>query len=221
MDNDREDQPSTEAKVAHEGAQVVETARQQSGEVVAAAREHAGDVAGSAVEQGKHLVDEARETFAEQARTRTAELSRSVRRLGDGMKALADGRPEEAGPAADYAREAAARTRELAQRLERRGYDGIADDVAQFARRRPGTFLLSAGLLGFAVGRVLRSGALSKGSSDGSSRGTNGAAPGAAGVRAQMPTGAVPSTEAPLSAPVDRDPTLAATGALPTPGGRP
>jgi hypothetical protein len=94
-----------------------------------------------------------------------------MRRIGDGINALAEGRPEDAGPVAGYARDAAARVGDMAQRLESRGYDGMVQDVSAFARRRPGVFLAGAGLLGFAVGRVIRSGGAS-GSSNGSSMGS-------------------------------------------------
>jgi hypothetical protein len=95
-----------------------------------------------------------------------------MRRIGDGINALAEGRPEDAGPVAGYARDAAARVGDMAQRLESRGYDGMVQDVSAFARRRPGVFLAGAGLLGFAVGRVIRSGGAS-GSSNGSSMGSS------------------------------------------------
>ena len=46
----------------------------------------------------------------------------------------------------------------FASRLEDRGIEGVVDDVARFARRRPGVFLLAAAGAGFVVGRFVRSG---------------------------------------------------------------
>ena len=109
----------------------------------------------------QQVVDRTRSAVEAEARQRTEALAHSVRSVGDGIQALADGRPEDAGPVAGYARDAALRVGEVAQRLESRGYDGLVDDVSGFARRRPGVFLASAGLLGFVVGRVVRSGGAS------------------------------------------------------------
>ena len=47
----------------------------------------------------------------------------------------------------------------FANRLEMSGPQGLVDDVSSFARRRPGAFLLAAGVAGFAVGRIARAGA--------------------------------------------------------------
>jgi hypothetical protein len=48
-----------------------------------------------------------------------------------------------------------------ASALRERGPDGILGDVRSFARRRPGMFLLAAGISGFAIGRAVRAGAMS------------------------------------------------------------
>ena len=70
--------------------------------------------------------------------------------------ALAEGRPDDAGPAGDYVRQAGDKLQEVAQRLESGGLDGALSDLQGFARRRPGVFLLGAAATGFAVGRLLR-----------------------------------------------------------------
>ena len=54
-----------------------------------------------------------------------------------------------------------------AAQIEDRGLEGLASDVVDFARRRPGVFLAGAALLGVGVGRLIRSGAIS--SNDGAS----------------------------------------------------
>lgn len=53
----------------------------------------------------------------------------------------------------------AARTIEkFGQRIEGRSIDQLGDDVAEFARRSPGTFLAASAAAGFAASRVLRAG---------------------------------------------------------------
>jgi hypothetical protein len=81
-----------------------------------------------------------------------------MRRLGDELGALAEGRPQEAGPLTDYAQQAASRVRDAARQLDERGFDAVVEDVAEFGRRRPGMFLAAAGIAGFAVGRMVRAG---------------------------------------------------------------
>jgi hypothetical protein len=148
--------------------------REQAAEVATTARDHAADVMGNAKNEGQQVVERTRQAMEQEARQRTDELARSARRMGDGLVALAEGRPEDAGPVAGYARDAARRVDQFAERLESRGYDGVVADLSSFARRRPGVFLASAGLLGFAVGRVIRSGGAS-------SNGSGGSRPGGAG----------------------------------------
>jgi len=213
---------STGSAAAQQGSELGATAREQAGEVASTAREQAGNVASTAVDEGRQVVSQARDALHEQARSRTDELSKSVRRVGNGMQALAEGRTEEAGPVADYARQAAGRVNELAQRLETRGYDGVADDVANFARRRPGMFLAAAGVLGFAVGRMVRSGALSSSSSSSSS--SSGSGNGATnpmsgdGFSSSPPRATGPTTSGAIGVPVVDDPTRAGSGALPSTG---
>src|SRR4051794_24535719 len=163
------------------GHQVTQAAAEQAGELRNNVQEHAGEVASSARDQAgeivrtartetQHVVERTRSAVESEARQRTDALAQSVRQVGDGLRALADGRPEDAGPVAGYARDAASRIGDVAQRLESRGYDGLVDDMSAFARRRPGVFLAGAGLLGFAIGRVIRSGGAS-GSGNGAGRG--------------------------------------------------
>jgi hypothetical protein len=74
------------------------------------------------------------------------------------MQALTEGRPGDSGPLAGYVTDARQQVASFALRLENRGIEGVVDDVAQFARRRPGMFLLAAAGTGFLVGRLVRSG---------------------------------------------------------------
>lgn len=203
--------------VAHtateQAGELGDTVRDQAAEVASTAREHAVDMVGTARDQAAEVLDRSREAVEREARDRTDELARSVRRIGDGLEALADGRPEQAGPVTGYARDAAQRVDQLARRLETRGYDGVVQDVSSFARRRPGVFLASAGLLGFAVGRIIRSGGAS-GSPGGPSAlpgpslaaGTGAAGVGAPANGTPAPvtagaSGSMPSGSTPLPAP--------------------
>ena len=46
--------------------------------------------------------------------------------------------------------------RRVADYLDRRGFEGAVGELQDFARRRPGTFLLGAAVAGFLVGRAAK-----------------------------------------------------------------
>jgi hypothetical protein len=93
-----------------------------------------------------------------QADAQTARAAESIAGLGEQLRALVDGRPEDAPVVRDYLQQGADRIGAFADRLQRDGLDGAVADVQRFARRRPGVFLLGALGVGLGVGRLLRSG---------------------------------------------------------------
>jgi hypothetical protein len=138
--------------------------------------ERARDVGGTAVQEAKGVIQEAGDQVrevAEEARQQLGFLTRqagdelrrqaeeqarrgaeNLRTLGNQAEALADGRPEDAGPLADYVRDLGGRLTTWASRLEREGFQGVMGDVRTFARRRPMAFIGLSTLAGFAVTRV-------------------------------------------------------------------
>jgi hypothetical protein len=77
---------------------------------------------------------------------------------------MASGQQPSSGLATDLVRQAAERTRQLCERLEGREPAQLLDDVRDFARRRPGTFLLGSLAAGVVAGRLLRGAKDSSGS---------------------------------------------------------
>jgi hypothetical protein len=147
--------------------QTAATATDKAGEVASAATDSAGQVASTAVEQARQvageakaqvssLVADARGTVRGQAETQTQQLADALARLGDQARALLEGRPDDAPALTGHARNAADQLDQMAGRLRTGGVDGLLHDLRSFARRRPGTFLLGAGLAGFAAGRLVR-----------------------------------------------------------------
>jgi hypothetical protein len=106
--------------------------------------------------QARRVLDDVRAEAGAQAEERAGRLAENVRQLATRLNALAEGRNDEAGPLPDYARRAANRAGSLAEMLSNRNVDQMLDDVRRTARRRPGLFLVSAGLAGVTVGRVTR-----------------------------------------------------------------
>jgi hypothetical protein len=153
---------SATAELAKERAGAVAgTATDQAMQVVDSAKEQAGQLRDQVSVQGREVIQTATSAIKEQGRAQTEQVATTVRHWADQSRALADGRPDEAGQLADYMGQAANRATEVAERLEQRGFDGVIVDVQSFARRRPGAFLLGAAVAGFGVGRLLRSGAAS------------------------------------------------------------
>lgn len=149
--------------------EVASTAAEQAGQVSAQAAAQAKDVAGTAADQTRQLGQEAAaqarsivgQTTAkahDQAEAQVQQLAGALGRVGDQARSLLAGKPEEAGSLSGYAENAVSKLDQLTRRVQEGGLDGVVGDVQRFARRRPGVFLLGAGTLGFAVGRLLRAG---------------------------------------------------------------
>jgi ElaB/YqjD/DUF883 family membrane-anchored ribosome-binding protein len=148
---------------------VADTARQQGSEVSHSAAEEAKGVAEDVRQQGqavaeqaktevRHVAEDAKAQLRSQAQEQTKKVGESLRRLSEQVDALAQGRPQESGRLGDYVQQAAEEVRQAAGRVESRGFEGIVQDTENFARQRPGVFLLAATAAGFSVGRLLRGG---------------------------------------------------------------
>ena len=122
------------------------------------AKDQARSVVSEAKDQVSGLVGKARDELRTQTADRSQQAAGGLRTLSDQLQALGEGRPGDAGPLAGYVADARQQVASFASRLEDRGIEGVVDDVARFARRRPGMFMLAAAGAGFVVGRLVRSG---------------------------------------------------------------
>lgn len=152
--------------------QAREAASGEARAVAGTAKDQAGRVVDEAKSQGRNLLNEAREQAREQAQGQTDRAAGFAKDLAGQFRALSEGRTDEAGELATYARQATDRVEQFADRMGQGGLDGVIDDLAGFARRRPGAFLLSAAVAGFVAGRVLRGSRDAGGDSDPSTQGT-------------------------------------------------
>jgi hypothetical protein len=147
---------ATRNEVKDHAAEVAQTAREQAGQVAGTMKEQATQVADEVKAQGRQVVDRTKEQLREQGDTQARQAAQSLRTLADEARALADGRPDDAGPVADYVRQASERIEGVAQRVEERGAQGMVEDLERFGRRRPGMFLAGAAVAGFVAGRLIR-----------------------------------------------------------------
>ena len=142
--------------VADEGNRVMGVASRQAQEVKATVKDQASQLAQELSSQGRGLVAETKQQLQSQAHDQTQNLAQTLFRWGYETQALVDGRPEEAPMVRQYAQQCADKLNDVASEIEERGVEGLIDEVAQFARRRPGAFLLGAAVVGFGGGRLLR-----------------------------------------------------------------
>lgn len=131
-----------------------------TGSVAGTAKEEAVNVASTAAQEARGVVGEAvrqvSDQVGDQATTQRDRLSETLRTLGDDLEKMAAGEGAASGMAADLVREVSDRARSMGSHLENREPGQLVDDARDFARRRPGTFLLGALVAGVAAGRLFR-----------------------------------------------------------------
>jgi hypothetical protein len=135
---------------------VAGTAADEAKELARQAGGQARQVAQEAKHELRTLTEQGRQELKSQAQAQTQRASQNLRTLSDQTQALAEGRPDEAGPLAGYVQGASGRLSGWADDLDRRGFDGMVAQVQGFARRRPAAFIGLCVVAGFAVSRVGR-----------------------------------------------------------------
>jgi gas vesicle protein len=155
-----------------QGKEVAQHAGSEASRVADTAKDQARQVKDEAAAQARGLVDQAKTELRDQGRSQADQAAKAIHRVGDQADALAAGRVDEAGAVADYARQAGERVHEVANRIDERGVDGLLDDVQNFARRKPGAFLLGCAAAGFVAGRLIRGGAATSADNGGSPSGS-------------------------------------------------
>lgn len=133
------------------------TAADSGGQVAGTARDEGQKVVSEAVGQARNLVGEARGQLSEQAGSQQQKAASSVRSLSDELQTMASS-SDQSGMASELVKQAASQVEQVAGWLENRDPQGLLEDVRNFARRRPGAFLLGAATAGLAAGRLTRAG---------------------------------------------------------------
>lgn len=140
----------TASTAADQGRRVAGTAKQETQNVAGTAAEQARSVMGDTVRQVSDQLND-------QATSQRDRLSQTLRTLGEDLEQMASPGPgPDSGMATDLAREVSERVRALGSHLEGREPGQLLDEARDFARRRPGTFLLGALAAGVVAGRLFR-----------------------------------------------------------------
>ncbi|MFI5929175.1 hypothetical protein ACIA3K_24830 [Micromonospora sp. NPDC051543] len=132
------------SEAAHAGGAVAQTAKEQGTEV---GRE--------AVRQARNLYGEARTQLASQTGEQQRRAAGGLRSIADEMRTMAE-QGGQAGPVSELARQAADRVHGVAGWLEERQPGDLINEVRDYARRNPGTFLVGAAVLGVLAGRLTK-----------------------------------------------------------------
>ena len=163
---------TAEGRSSPHGSGTMETGKEETRHVAATAKEAGKDVvdevtgvtaevASTAKDEFQRLMGQASTEIKHVGRERGEQLAGRLESLAQQMRALREGRAEEASELRSWMTQAEQRMQHYATALRQRGPDGVLSDVRRFARRRPAMFLFAAGVTGFALGRAVRAGAMS------------------------------------------------------------
>jgi hypothetical protein len=204
--------PTTKATPSEAGSQARQLADQTVGagqHLMGTAKESVAQVAGEVKGQASSVLSQARTGLTDQLGAQQQKAAEGLHAIAEQLSSMASG--SDSGPASTLVQRVADRTTSAAAWLEAGDLASLLNDVASFARRRPGAFLALAAGAGAAVGRLSRG--LAAGAPSGSG-GTAHRAPGAAatGAASGTPKHARQSTSAPatsaLSDPFTHEPTV-------------
>ena len=140
----RDEAASVGADAAEGGRRVAETATSEVKDIVGEARSQLGG-----------LLEQLRGEVSHQASGQSDRAVEGLRSLSTELSQMASS-SQQHGIAADLLGQAADRAQTFAGWLEQRQPAELLDDVRDFARRRPGTFLTAAAVIGLIGGRLTR-----------------------------------------------------------------
>jgi hypothetical protein len=142
--------------VAREQAgKVAGSASDKATEVAQTAMEQAKEVAADAAAQARTLVEELRSQVDEQSVVQRDRLVDTLRSLGDEVDAMVRNGGQ-TGMATDLMTQMSGRVHGVADYLETREPGEMFTDLKDYARQRPGMFLVGAAVAGIVAGRLTR-----------------------------------------------------------------
>ncbi len=137
-----------------EAGHVAATAGEAARDVAETAKDKASEVTSDVREQTAKLVGETRDQLAEQAGQQKDRAAEGLRSVADELRGMAE--HGQSGWGAQLAGHGAQFGDQAADFLQKHEPAEILDEVRRYARRRPGTFLLGAAVLGVVAGRMTR-----------------------------------------------------------------
>lgn len=163
------DSPGTLDTAKQEASELKHTTTEQAKNVVDTAKDEASSVLGEAKWQAKDLFAQTQRELKDQAQTQQQRIAVGLRGVSGELDSMATNSPS-SGLATDLVRQVSGRLSTASTWLGDRDPAAVMQEVKRFARRRPGTFILAAVVVGAAAGRLTR--ALASNASDDSSAAT-------------------------------------------------
>jgi hypothetical protein len=130
------------------------TAGGQTGSEWGALKENVGEVADAATEQGRHILDSAREQATGYADQRKDDLAKSVTDLANTLR-QSGGSFDQPGIRA-IVESAAGGLEQLAENMRERSFGDMIDNVETMVRRRPAVAALATMTAGFLLARFVK-----------------------------------------------------------------
>jgi hypothetical protein len=147
--------PSTTDVAKDQAGNVASTAAQAGSQVASTAADQAKQVTQETRRQAQDLVQQGRQQLQEQARTGQQKAGQGLSDIAGQLRTMVEGGGQTpSGPAADLVRQAGDKLEELASWVQNREPGDLVNELRNFARRKPGTFLLGAALAGVVAGRL-------------------------------------------------------------------
>jgi hypothetical protein len=147
--------PSATDVARDEAADVGQHARQAGGQVAQTATNQARQVAAESGRQVRDLLGEAQGQARDQASAQQQKAAVQLHSVANELSQMA-ANGGQAGVVTEFARQAADRLHGAASWLEKREPVDLLNEARNFARRRPGAFLIGAAAAGLVAGRVTR-----------------------------------------------------------------
>ncbi|HKU31414.1 MAG TPA: hypothetical protein VJQ60_13065 [Arthrobacter sp.] len=160
-----------------EAAGVADAVGEAAGNVADTAKTEATQVAREVRANARELMTQTKGELTDQAATQQQKVAKGLRSISDDLATMANA-SEDGGVAADLVHQVAERSASVAEWLENRDPGAVLHEMKNFARRRPGAFLLLAAGAGVIAGRLGRG--LAENASDGTGTGTYRGTPGGA-----------------------------------------
>lgn len=153
-----ESSSSTAQTAKQEASHVASTASEQASQVAGTVQEQGAKVAAEAADQARNLLGEARTQINQQAGGQKERAASSLRTLAEELQSMSSGTLDlsSTGVGTDLVEQASQHVRRAADWLESKDAEGVLNDVRNWARRNPGTFLLAAAGAGMVAGRLTR-----------------------------------------------------------------
>ena len=146
---------STTDVVKEEARTTGQQAKDGAKHVADVGKDEAMNVVQETGQQAKELWQQTRGQLLDQSAQQQTRVAEGLRSLSQELTGMARS-SEQQGVASDLAQQAAQRMDSVAGWLDQRDPGSLVSEVKQFARQRPGTFLVAAAAIGLVGGRLSR-----------------------------------------------------------------